>query len=117
MMRLGRLVLGLLLLTSLMACGGGDGASPATSATPTQASILGGEKLLGIWYVIEKEDLLKAVQEEVAAAGSSATVEMGTMLYMPAKDPTALYWCKIKQQKNDTEGCVKIKNVLTERGL
>ncbi len=100
------------LLAVVVACAGGGKAPP----TPTPHRVIVRSAVDGIWYVIEKEDLQKAVQEEVAKAGQQVTVEMGTYLFMPAKDPLVLYWCNSKQKLEVLDDCIKIENVLTKLG-
>jgi|YNPNPStandDraft_1061719.scaffolds.fasta_scaffold14456_5 hypothetical protein len=110
--RVGSLVMGLLLATAVVACAGG-GKGPST---PTPHRIIVRSAVDGVWYVIEKEDLQKAVQEEVAKAGQQVTVEMGTYLFMPAKEPNILYWCNSKEKQEVLDDCIKIENVLIKLG-
>lgn len=102
----------LLLAVAMIACAGG-GRAPST---PTPHRVVVRSAVDGVWYVIEKEDLQKAVQEEVAKAGQQVTVEMGTYLFMPAKEPSVLYWCNSKEKQEILDDCIKIENVLIKLG-
>ena len=105
------LAVGLLLVTCVVACSGGK-----APATPTSQRIVVTSAKDGMWFVIEKADLQKAVQEEVTKAGQQVTVEMGTYLFMPAKELTILYWCNSKEKTESLGDCIKIENVMTKLG-
>ena len=111
MKRASHLALALLVVGCLVACAG-----QKAPATPTPGRIVVTSAKDGMWFVIEKEDLQKAVQEEVTKAGQQVTVEMGTYLFMPAKEPTTLYWCNSKEKLDTLEHCIKIENVMVKLG-
>jgi hypothetical protein len=111
MRRVSYLAAALLLVTCSVACSGGK-----APATPTSQRIIVTSAKDGMWFVIEKTDLQAAVQEAVTKAGQQVTVEIGTYLFMPAKEPTILYWCNSKEKKETLDDCIKIENVMTKSG-